>query len=257
MHDVAVLHDVFLAFLPGLAVFLCAAFAVELDVVGVGDGFGLDEALLEIAVDDAGGLRGGRAFLDRPGAGFFRADGEVGLEAEEFVAGADDAVEARFFEAEAFEEFLLLVIGEDGGFALDLGGDDDGGGAFGFGVGDDRVGELVAGGGGVLVDIADVKDGLGVRSWSIFQAFWSSGAIVARRAGLPALSCSRASLRSSSVWMASLSPPLAFFSTLRRRFSSESMSASINSVSTTSKSASGSILPETWVISSSTKQRST
>ena len=60
VHHVAVLDDVFLAFLADLAGFLGAALAVERDVVVVGDGLGADEALLEVGVDDAGGLRGGR-----------------------------------------------------------------------------------------------------------------------------------------------------------------------------------------------------
>jgi hypothetical protein len=50
------LHDVFLAF-ARLAGFLGAGFALEGDVVVVGDGLGADEALLEIGVDDAGRLR--------------------------------------------------------------------------------------------------------------------------------------------------------------------------------------------------------
>ena len=94
------MDDVLLAFLAGLAGFLGAAFAVELHIVGVGDGFGLDEAFLEVAVNDAGGLRGGRALLDRPGASFLWAYGEIGLKAEEFLASADDAVEAGLCKAE-------------------------------------------------------------------------------------------------------------------------------------------------------------
>ncbi len=57
MHDVAVLHDVVLAFEPHLAGVARAGLAAAGDVIVVGDGLGADEALLEIGVDDAGRLR--------------------------------------------------------------------------------------------------------------------------------------------------------------------------------------------------------
>src|SRR5258708_2392077 len=84
-------------------------------MVGIRERPGLDEALLEIGMDAAGSLRGGGALLDRPGAGLFRADGEIGHQAQQLVAGADHAVEARLFEAKTVEEFLLLLVGQDGG----------------------------------------------------------------------------------------------------------------------------------------------
>ena len=65
VQDVAVLDDVVLAFEPELAGVLRARFAVERDVVVIGDGLGADEALLEIGVDDAGGLRRLACLADR------------------------------------------------------------------------------------------------------------------------------------------------------------------------------------------------
>ncbi len=56
-HHVAVLHDIFLAFQPDTAGFAGAGFALAGDIIGIGDGFGADEALFEIGVDDAGALR--------------------------------------------------------------------------------------------------------------------------------------------------------------------------------------------------------
>ncbi len=54
---IAVLGYVVAAFLAHFTGFLGALFAVTGDKIIVGDGFGLDEAFLEIRVDDTGGLR--------------------------------------------------------------------------------------------------------------------------------------------------------------------------------------------------------
>src|SRR3954451_12508615 len=67
-HDVAVLDDIFLAFIACLAGFLGRYFAAQRDEVVVGDGLGADEAAFEIGVDDAGGLGGLVALVDGPGA---------------------------------------------------------------------------------------------------------------------------------------------------------------------------------------------
>ena len=77
------------------------------------------------------------------------------------------------------------------------------------------------------------------------------------RAGLP--SCSSASACSiiGRTVSASLSLPLARLRDCTMRRSRLSRSASISSVSTVSASATGSIRPSTWVMSSSSKQRST
>jgi hypothetical protein len=50
MHDVAVSDDVLLAFEPELAG-ARAGLAVERDIIGIGDGLGANESLLEIGVD--------------------------------------------------------------------------------------------------------------------------------------------------------------------------------------------------------------
>ena len=54
------MDDIFLAFVARLAGFLGRDLATEPDIVIIGDGLGADEALLEIGVDLAGGLRGRR-----------------------------------------------------------------------------------------------------------------------------------------------------------------------------------------------------
>ena len=73
MHDVAVGDDIVLAFEPHLAGVARAGLAAAGDVIVVGDRLGADEALLEIGVDDAGGLRRLGAAGDGPGARLLRA----------------------------------------------------------------------------------------------------------------------------------------------------------------------------------------
>ena len=51
---------------------------------------GGDEPAFKIGVNGAGGLRGGGTFFDGPGATFFFAGGEEGLEAESAVGGFDE-----------------------------------------------------------------------------------------------------------------------------------------------------------------------
>src|SRR5689334_14418987 len=98
VNHVAVSDDVFLALEAHLAGFLRALLAAAGHVVGIGDDLGADEAALEVRVDDAGGLRRGIALVDRPGPDFLGARGEVGLQAEDAVAGADQAIEARLLQ---------------------------------------------------------------------------------------------------------------------------------------------------------------
>ena len=99
--------------------------------------------------------------------------------------------------------------------------------------------------------------GLAVMSCRRANTGRSSAVIAASRAALPSRSASSAFLTTGASAAASLSPPLARFSRLGRRFSRLSRSASISSVSTISASRTGSTLPETWVTSPSSKQRST
>ncbi len=110
MQHVAVLHDIFLAFGAGFAGGFRALFAVQCDVIGIGDGFGADIAFFKIGVDDAGGFGPACADCDCPGAGFFRPDGEIGDEVQQAVACADQAVEAGFFKAQCFEIFAAVFV---------------------------------------------------------------------------------------------------------------------------------------------------
>ena len=75
-----------------------------LDEVVEGDGLGADEALLEIGMDHRRRLRCGRTGLDRPGAHFLHAGGEIGLQAQQLVAGADHPVQTRLVQAHVGQE---------------------------------------------------------------------------------------------------------------------------------------------------------
>src|SRR5207237_10089600 len=127
MHDVAVLDDVIGAFEAHLAGILGALLAATGDEIGIGDRLGADKALLEIAVDDAGGLRRLGAARDRPGARLLWARREKGDQIEERVSGADHLVEPGFAEAKRGEKLRPLGgVGEDGELGFDRRGNADG-----------------------------------------------------------------------------------------------------------------------------------
>ena len=73
MHDVAVLNDVLLALLAQLAGLATTLLATECHIVLVAGGFGLDEAALEVGVDDARSLRGLCTDGDSPGLSLLSA----------------------------------------------------------------------------------------------------------------------------------------------------------------------------------------
>src|SRR5205823_4991935 len=82
MHDVAVAHHVLLAFDRELARVAALRFAAEAHEVLPPDDLRLDEALLEVGVDDAGRLRRARADHGRPRADLGLAGREEREQAE-------------------------------------------------------------------------------------------------------------------------------------------------------------------------------
>src|SRR5581483_7182559 len=110
--------------------------------------------------NDAGGRGRLGAAVDGPGAGFLRADGEIGDEIEQLIAGADQPVEARFLKAQRVEEILALLARQGRDFRLDLGRDHDRNGAFLFGALEDLFGKTIAVPGRAFLDVADVEDRL-------------------------------------------------------------------------------------------------
>ena len=259
MHHVAVGDHIVLAFEPHLAGIARAGLAAERHIVVVGDGLGADEAALEVGVDDAGRLRRAGAARHGPGPRLLRTGGEIGDEVEQRVAGADQPVEAGLGEADRGEILGALLARAARrspprswprsrpqpapsclGALLDLA----------------RV--VVAGRRRRLVDVAHVEH----RHRGQQAERWNSLLLLrlaldhARRLAV-AQQHQRAVDEIERLPCASLSLPLAFFSSASTRRSRLSRSASISSVSMVSMSAIGSMRFSTWVTSSSSKQRTT
>src|SRR5579872_1722150 len=119
MHHVAVADDVILSLEAELSGLARARLPVGRDVVRIGDGFGADETLLEVCVDDARGLRRARAACDGPGSRFFRTGCEKRDEPKERVAGTNETIESGLVEPEMQEEFFLLSMRQLRDFFLD------------------------------------------------------------------------------------------------------------------------------------------
>src|SRR5688572_27352432 len=131
---VAVAHDVFLALEAQLPRLLGALLAAGGDVVVIRRDLGADEAALEIGVDHAGGLRRGGAGRYGPGAHLLRPGGEIGLQPEQVIGGADDAVQARLVHPHVLEKELLVLFRHVGDLRLDRGAHRHDGRAFLGGV---------------------------------------------------------------------------------------------------------------------------
>ena len=100
VHDVAILHEVFLAFGTHKTCFLGGVPAAVLEEVGVAQSFGADKASFKVRVDDTCALRCLETSVERPGAAFLFASGEECAQSEDFVTLTDHGVEARFLHAE-------------------------------------------------------------------------------------------------------------------------------------------------------------
>jgi hypothetical protein len=94
LHHVAVLHDIVLALDAGLALGASLGYRAGRDQVFESDDLGLDEALFEVGVDDAGRLRGLRTLRNGPGARLLWASSQIGLQAQCVEADAGELVES-------------------------------------------------------------------------------------------------------------------------------------------------------------------
>jgi hypothetical protein len=89
VQHIAILNHIFLAFGAHFAGFFGARFALVSDEIIKAYCLRADEAFFKIGMDHAGGLRCGVTGMDGPGANFLDAGGEISLQAEQLVGGAD------------------------------------------------------------------------------------------------------------------------------------------------------------------------
>ena len=109
-------------------------------------------------MDDAGRGRRQGAVDGGRGAGLVGIGGEEGDQAEKRITGVNQPGQGGLLEPQRDEIFLSFRrILEPGDLGLDLGGDDDGPGAFRLGLRHDAFGGGVAAGRRLFLDVADVK----------------------------------------------------------------------------------------------------
>src|SRR6266550_7793762 len=107
VHHIAVADDVRGALEPHAASVLGTLLAATSDEILVSDRFGANKAPFEIAVDLAGCLRRPGPSLDGPGVRFLRAGGEKGHQAEERIAGTNDAGQTGLLKTQRLQELGL------------------------------------------------------------------------------------------------------------------------------------------------------
>ncbi len=110
-------------------------------------------------MNDPRRLGRGGTDLDGPGPHFLDAGGEVGLQAQQRVTGADYPVQAGLFHAHLLQEHGFFVVVQLRDFGLELVADGDHHGIFGGGDFPDLVQVRVVLK-AVLVDVGDVHGGL-------------------------------------------------------------------------------------------------
>ena len=120
-NHVAVGDQVLLALETQLAVVAARGERAAREQAIAGDDFGADEPFLDVAVDFACGGGGGRPFADRPGAGLQLSRCDVGDESEKGERFFDEAVQSRFFQAEALQKFFSVFFIEARDFFFDAG----------------------------------------------------------------------------------------------------------------------------------------
>jgi hypothetical protein len=123
--DVAFLDDVFLAFEADLGFFAGGGEAACGEEIVPADDFGANETFFDVAVDGAGGFDGVGIFVNGPGAHFGFASGEEGSEAHQVVGGANEAVQARLFQAIGGEHLRRFGVTHFGKFGFQASADRD------------------------------------------------------------------------------------------------------------------------------------
>ena len=168
MDDIAVLHDVVLALKPQFAGLPGPLFTFARNEIIIGNDLGPDETTLEIGMDNGGGLRCGRTDSHRPGPDLFYPGGEVGLQMQQLVAGANHPVQSGLLQSHLGQELGLVLVFELGKLRLDRRTHGHDLGPFRLCMGAHRVqvGVVLE---AVIVDIGDVKRALDGQQVQITQ----------------------------------------------------------------------------------------
>src|SRR3954471_19768627 len=120
LHDVAVRHDVVLALDADPAAGLRLGHRAGLDEIRERHDLRLDEASLEVGMDDTGGLGGGGATADRPGARLLRTSSEIRLQAQRREPDARELSQTRLRLAARLEELQRVRVVELDQLGLEL-----------------------------------------------------------------------------------------------------------------------------------------
>jgi CheY-like chemotaxis protein len=102
MQDIAVLHDIVLAFHAQFAGFPDFLLGTQGKQILAMIGFGLDKAPLKVGMNNAGRLRGAGTFPERPGPHFGFAGREIGPQAEQIITGLNQAIQTGLFQTDIF-----------------------------------------------------------------------------------------------------------------------------------------------------------
>ncbi len=132
MNNIAIGDDIVLAFQAPFTCIFRTILSAVVHVVSITDNLCADKSFLEIGVDHPRCLWCRGTFLYSPGPHFLGAGGEVGLQAQYFVAGANHAVQARFLHAQILQKLGLLFRVQLGDFCFQLVADCHQLGAFRF-----------------------------------------------------------------------------------------------------------------------------
>ena len=111
MQHVAVLDQVLPALHAQASGLAAGSLRTVLHIVVVADHLSANEALLKVAVDHARGLRRRASARNRPRPNLLNARREVGLQLEQVVGLANQAVHARLLKAQVVEEHAAFLIG--------------------------------------------------------------------------------------------------------------------------------------------------
>ena len=79
MHNIPILHDIFLSFHSHFSGFFYLGFAAIANEIFIGNHLGPDEAFLKVGVDNSRSLRGGGTYRNGPGSYFLYPGGKICL----------------------------------------------------------------------------------------------------------------------------------------------------------------------------------